>query len=628
MQIQVMEYDGTAIVKVSGRIDTETVSEFQQVLGKINENNQLVIDFADVEYITSAGLRTLLIEQKKHLKSGMTVLNVSDVVYEVLEVTGFLEMLHYTRAAKEAVSLCKMPLKDFLEEKVRENGRATAFVISSGQKRTAYTYEQIDLYSSIIAMDLRKKGVKKGTHVGFAGMNTANWIFAFFAVQKLGAIAFLINFNLNTEEIFGITKVGKITHLCYGELTSVTDKEEMIRTLTTREGSDVCETYCFDNQVDFTGRVGDYRETEFVFSSNIDYDDPAVVIFTSGSTGNPKAVMLSAYNLLSSANVTAQHFRITEKDVYCQVLPMFHLFGLCFGLLGNMLADALIVMPETIKTAMVIEVIEKEKCTELYSIPTLLFAISSSKSFATERVDSIRCIMMGGAGVTVQQMLDLQKSFRNATFCSIYGQSEMAPVTLTPYGDTAEHVAISIGKPVHGVEVKIVDPEIGTECVQGQRGELIAKGKSTMVGYYHIDPADQPFDSEGWLHTGDLAIVDEDGFITLVGRAKEMIKKGGENIAPAEIAEQVSKFPNVSEVKVVGIKDDFYAEVVGVGVVMKNGEKINKDELIAFLSSKLAKYKIPSYVFQYESFPTLANGKVDSVGLKKDMNEKAEKLQK
>lgn len=626
MLVQITEYENTAIAKVSGVINAQNGDQFQSALAGISSEYKLVIDFKDVDYITSMGLRVLLIERKKRSESGMLILNVSEIVYEVLETTGMTDVLDITRAKKEDVDLDKVSIKDLLKEKVSTNGDDIAFVVSDGTNRAEYTYKQIDLYSSIIAMDLRKKGVKKGTHVGLAGTNTANWIFAFFAVQKLGGIAFLINFNLGTDEIHNITKVGKITHLCYGELTAVADKELMVKQLLGKEDPVVREVYCFDDSVDLSTRVSDYCEAEMTFNTYVDYDDEAVVIFTSGSTGNPKAVMLSAYNLLSSAKVTAEHFHVGSSDIYCQVLPMFHLFGLCFGMLGNMIANAKIVIPKNIRTGTIINVIDKERCTELYSIPTLLFAISASGSFEVSRLDTIRCIMMGGAGVTVAQMEDLQSKFRNAAFCSIYGQSEMAPVTLTPYGDTAEHVAVTIGKPVNNVQAKIIDIETGAECENGRRGELVVKGKSTMVGYYHILPEDQPFDDEGWLHTGDLAVKNDDGYITLIGRTKEMIKKGGENIAPAEIAEQVSRFPGVSDVKVVGIKDDFYTETVGVGVVMKNGAQLDKDALIDFLSRRLAKYKVPSYVFRYDAFPTLANGKVDAVTLKKDMNIRAEEL--
>jgi fatty-acyl-CoA synthase len=291
-----------------------------------------------------------------------------------------------------------------------------------------------------------------------------------------------------------------------------------------------------------------------------------------------------------------------------------------------MVKDAPVVIPVNIKTATVINTIATEKCTTLYSIPTLLFAICASKKFAPEYVSSIKCIFIAGAGVAVTQLENLKNSFQNAVFMAAYGQSEMAPITITPFDDTVEHVAKSIGIPAENFEVRIANIETGEECPQGESGELLAKGYNTMVGYYRLDPEDQPFDDDGWLHTGDLAVVDSDGYISLVGRAKEMIKKGGENISPVEVAEMVTQFPDVDDVKVVGIDDDFYTEVVGVGVVMKNGVQIDKDELIQFLSERLAKYKVPTYVFQYDVFPKLANGKVDSVTLKKEMNEKAVQL--
>ncbi len=618
--------ENTATAVVTGRIDVESSVELGNALSSIDKDMNLILDFADVEYITSSGLRVLLVEKKKHAANSMTIINVSDVVADVFVITGFDSVLDYTMAEETAADYLKLSFKDFISTKSRKKNDRVALITTDGtsEGRRTYTYGEIDKYSSIIAMDLEKQGIKKGTHVGLMGANSVNWVFTFFAIQKLGGLAFFVNFNLNEEETESIIEVGDITHLCMGDTPAISDKDAFAEKIINKSDCSVTNVFAFGSDIDFSART---EETPAEFHTYVNNDDAAVVIFTSGSTGKPKAVMLSAYNIIKSANVMTDNSRTTSEDSYCLVLPMFHVFGI-YGLIGNMVKDAPVVIPVNIKTATVINTIATEKCTMLYSIPTLLFAICASKKFASEYVSSIKCIFIAGAGVAVAQLENLKNSFQNAVFMAAYGQSEMAPITITPFDDTVEHVAKSIGVPAENFEVRIANIETGEECPQGESGELLAKGYNTMVGYYRLDPEDQPFDDDGWLHTGDLAVVDSDGYISLVGRAKEMIKKGGENISPVEVAEMVTQFPDVDDVKVVGIDDDFYTEVVGVGVVMKNGVQIDKDELIQFLSERLAKYKVPTYVFQYDSFPKLANGKVDSVTLKKEMNEKAVQLNK
>ncbi len=612
------------VVEIFGRIDTVTAEDLRAELADLPRDRKLILDFANTEYITSAGLRVLLIARKNYPDEMLEINNVSETINDIFTMTGFDQLLPVNVVSHDPSKYITLSLKSFLKKKVEKYGSAPIAVVSDGNYagRQSYTWNDIEVCSQIIADDLRKQGVARGTHVGLMGTNTMNWIYTFFALQKLGAIVFLINFNLNAEETITIAEVGDITHLCYGDLTAVSDTVAFTEEVSA-EGTFIHHTYNFHSGIDFLARKAEYDALVGKFEEYVDGDDAAIVIFTSGTTGKAKAVMLSSYNLLNAAQLTAKHFKVTSEDIYCQILPMFHLFGLAFGLLGSMLTDTLVVIPSNLKTATIIRVIESEKCSLLYSVPTLLLAISLSKAFTPEKADSIRCIMMGGAGVAVPQMIALQEKFRNAVFCSIYGMSEMAPVSLTPYGDSAEHVAKTIGKVVKNIEIKIVKLETGEECKPGESGEILVRGFSSMVGYYKLDPSVQPYDEDGWLHTGDLAVMEEDGYITLVGRAKEMIKKGGENIAPGEIAELVACYPGVADVKVIGVKDDFYTEVVGVAVAMRDGIRINQEELIAYLTPKLARYKLPSYVFQFDAFPTLANGKVDAVGIKKYMNEKA-----
>ena len=203
-----------------------------------------------------------------------------------------------------------------------------------------------------------------------------------------------------------------------------------------------------------------------------------------------------------------------------------------------------------------------------------------------------------------------------------YGLSEMAPVSMTRYDDTVEHVATTVGMPVSNIQIAVVD-EQGMDCEPGVSGEVIVEGYNLMCSYYKVPLEQQAVDDGGWLHTGDLGFFDESGYLHLSGRAKDLIIRGGENIMPSEIAEAISAFPQVADVKVQGVPDDFFGEVVGASVVMKDGTTLDVDALLQFLGERLAKYKIPAYVFQYDAFPLLSNGKVDAIELKRSMNERA-----
>lgn len=643
MLVQLKSSDESTVATISGTIDTNTAQQLQDALKAADPSKKLICDFADVKYITSAGLRTMLIMRKFFPSDKMLLINVSREVNEVFKITGFDGILPVTLAGKNAAKYVSLSLKDFLKKKVAEAG-ANIAVIAGGDSEmalcddmakattpsdgTSYNWIELDKLSQIIARDLWNQGVRKGTHVGLMAGNSVNWISTFFAIQKLGALALLVNFNLKATEVQAISKIGDITHLCYGDIAETINEEEFISIITDSEKSSIRHTYSMGSHIKFRERENEYAALEGYFAEPVDSDDPAVVIFTSGSTGKPKAVLLSAFNLLNSASVFAEGYHIDNTDRVCLVIPLFHIFGLVVSLLGNFINDSIVVIPKNLHTATILNTIRTEKCTQLYSVPTLLLAIANSKSFEPSAVATLRCIIMGGASATASQIVELQKAFPNAFFAATYGLSEMAPVAMTAYNDSDEHVTQTVGKPVKNIEICIMDFEKKTECPRGKSGEIWVKGFNTMVCYYKIALDDQPLDEEGWLHTGDLGVMDEDGYLRLVGRAKELIIRGGENIAASEVAEAISQFPSVKDVKVQGVPDDFYGEVVGASVVMKDHAPLDTHALLAFLSTKLAKYKIPSFIFQYDSLPLLSNGKVDAVGLKKDMNAKAAALRK
>ena len=622
MLTEILSSSGNAVVNVSGRIDTSTAPAFQNDMNALDYDaiERLTLDFNDVLYVSSAGLRVLLILKKRMGDRPFALINVNASVAEILETTGFSQLLDY-RAVNSDTDYSHMSFKEFLAQKVR-TGTAEAVLYSDG---LSYTWSELDKCAQIMAADLHKQGVTKGSHVAISSPNSANWIITFYAIQKLGAIACLVNFNLGAQEVVTLSKVGDITHFCYGAMPQMKDEGEFLSAIKS-DGSLITSVYNIRGSVNFKDRLGEYGNVEGRFEGKVEADDACVMIFTSGSTGTPKGVLLSAYNILNASSAMADIIRLSSQDKACLITPMFHILGLTTGLFANGIADAPMFIPESLKTAELIRVISTEGITAFHSVPTMMLAIVNNPGFSVEKVSSLRATILAGSPVSEAQMVMLREKFPANNFYIAYGLSEMAPVTMTVYGDTEEHITQTIGKPVGGVEIKIWDTDNNCECKPGDTGEIIVQGYNLMSCYYKAELDKQAVDAEGWLHTGDLGHFDAEGYIHFSGRAKELIIRGGENIVPNEIASAISEDEAVADVKVVGVPDNFWGETVAAAVLMKDGHTFDEQAMRAALAGKLAKYKIPAYFIVYDKFPFLPNGKVDAVNLKKDVIEKVSRL--
>ena len=565
--------ENVVTLKVSGRLDTETSSQFREEMKQIPQNaEKLIFDFTDVNYVSSAGLRELLVCRKQYPGDRMTIINVQENVYEVFEMTGFDAIIPVEIAKDHDAAYMTLSFKSFLEKKVQtESGRVVVKTDTD-----SYTWSDIDKCSQLVADDLAKLGVKKGTHVGLISANSINWIITFFAIQKLGAMAMLFNFGLFPHETAKVASIADVTHLCYGEMPAAQDEE------------------AFLNEV-------------------------KNVIFTSGSTGKPKGVILSSYNILNAAVSSRKNQTLNSSDRNCLILPMFHIFGLVAGLFANFLADSLICLPKDIRTDTLLNLIEKERCTIFHSVPTMMIALVNNKSFDPSRCSTLRCTILSGAAATVSQIQMFREKLPNEHFISSYGLSEMAPVSASDYGDTDEHLLYTVGKPFPNIEIKIQDYVTKKECRLREQGEILVQGYNLMMGYYKLSPDDQSIDEDGWLHTGDLGYLTEEGYLCLSGRLKELIIRGGENIMPGEVESVISSLDGVNMVKVFGVPSDFFGEEVGACIKMQEGFAFDEEKIRSELSQKLAKFKIPAYFVEYKDFPLLGSGKIDTVTLKKDI---------
>ncbi len=620
MKIQMENLDvKTARIIVSGRIDATTYQDLQNAVNSVDRSRSAFeFDFRDVEYISSAGLRVLMAAGKKVGAENVRVVNVSGDVSNILHVTGYDRIFRVEVGEEGIQTYISRSFKDVLRVKAEQNP-GVRLVTQAGED---YCWEEIERCAQIVANDLFRLGVRKGDHVGICSANSVNWIITFFAVQKLGAIACLLNFNYNAKEIADVSEVGDITHLCYGEIAAMKDPDEFLSAVTGAENSKIAKTYDIRSGIRLKDRLGEYESVQGLFDVKVESDDACVMIYTSGSTGKPKGVLLSAFNILNASAAMADGIMIEDTDRLCLILPLFHIFGMTAGLFCNALKNASIVIPDNMRTGTILSAIESFGCTLFHSVPTMVLALMNNKEFTPDKVLKLRCTILAGAPATEAQILKMNETFPNTHFVCAYGLSEMAPVSMTRYNDTIAHVAKTVGLPVNNIRFNVINPTTGKSCASGEVGEITVEGYNLMSCYYKASLDLQSVDDEGWLHTGDLGFIDEEGYVHLTGRAKELIIRGGENIMPNEVAEAISQFPGVADVKVQGVPDDFFGEVVGASVLMKDGQKLDTEALMKFLAERLAKYKLPAYVFQCDAFPLLSNGKVDAVRLKKEMNEK------
>lgn len=609
------------VITISGSIDATTSPNLREEIAKIPDDEPMVtLDFTDVEYVSSAGLREILICRQRFNDDRMKIINVSPDVYDVFKITGFHTMIPMEVTYDEVATYVHLSFKDFLKKKVQTTPDATAIVDNRG----AFTWEDIDIYSQIIADGLAAKGVKKGTHVGLCGVNSVNWVLTFYAIQKLGAMAQLLNFNMNASEIARVASIGDITHLCYGQMPEMKDEEAFIKELEAVGSPLEVFISVRNDRQDIRERRAEYKAIKDKYQDVVREDDPCVMIFTSGSTGVPKGVMLSAYNILNAASSSYKDQTLKDTDRTCLILPLFHIFGLVAGLFANAMAGSSLIFPRDIKTDTLIDIIEKEKCTIFHSVPTMLIAMMNNKGFSPERLSTLRCTIISGAAATEAQIKMFKENLPNDHFLASYGLSEMAPVSVTKYDDTEDHLLHTVGKPVENISIRICDLHTGEECPPGVSGEVLVQGFNQMIGYYKVSLDKQSIDTEGWLHTGDIGSIEEDGYLRLSGRLKELIIRGGENIMPGEVEEAVSRLDIIDNVKVIGIPSDFFGEEVGACIKLKAGASFDEDAVKSELSKSLSKFKIPSRFFVYDEFPMLGTGKIDGVSLKADVLKRIE----
>ncbi len=502
-----------------------------------------------------------------------------------------------------------------------------------------YSYYEFNEVCRRVAKGLLKLGVKKGDHVSIWATNVPEWVILSFATAKIGAVLVTINTSYRSAELEYILKQSDSSSLFLVKGFKDTDYMETLYEVVPEvrgsvPGTLLSEKLPYLKRVVYIGdetpsgtinfrdlyemaeRVSDEELAEV--ERRLDIHDVINMQYTSGTTGFPKGVMLTHYNLTNNGFYIGECMKFTEKDRLCIPVPFFHCFGSVLAVMASITHGSTMVPIETFNSLQVLEAIEKERCTAVHGVPTMFIAELEHPDFDKFDLTSLRTGIMAGSVCPIEVMKRAVNDMHMKEITSVYGQTEASPgITQTRTEDSVELRVATVGRALPGAEVKIINIETGATLPPGKQGELCARGYMVMKGYYKMpEETAKVIDAEGWLHTGDLAVMDEHGYCKITGRIKNMIIRGGENIYPKEIEEFLYTHPKVSDVQVYGVPDRKFGEQVMAAIVLKKGTEMTEDEVKEFCRGKIANYKIPKYVKFVESYPMTASGKIQKFKLR------------
>jgi fatty-acyl-CoA synthase len=483
-----------------------------------------------------------------------------------------------------------------------------------------WTYREFVAEVDKLAIGLLEAGIGKGDRVGIWSPNRAEWTFIQYATAKIGAILVNINPAYREHELeFALNQSG-VKMLVSAEKFKTSDYVGMIDNVRSR-----CPqlervlvlgtpewTALFDNSGD--------RDRLSEVQAQLSADDPINIQYTSGTTGFPKGATLSHHNILNNGFFVGERCRYTEQDRVCIPVPFYHCFGMVMGNLACTSHGATMVIPsEGFDPAAALAAVSAERCTSLYGVPTMFIAELALPDFDDYDLSSLRTGIMAGSpcpAEVMKQVID-RMGMTEVTIC--YGMTETSPVsTQTRADDSPERRVSTVGKVGPHLEVKIIDPETGLTVPRNTPGELCTRGYSVMLGYWNQpDKTAEVIDQARWMHTGDLAVMDEEGYVSITGRIKDMVIRGGENIYPREIEEFLYTHPDILDAQVIGVPDERYGEELMAWVRLREGAPpMTAESLREFCTGKLAHYKIPRYVHVVDEFPMTVTGKVRKVEMR------------
>ncbi|NMO23555.1 AMP-binding protein [Pyxidicoccus fallax] len=499
-----------------------------------------------------------------------------------------------------------------LRRTVEQYGDREALVVVSQGYRA--TYRQLWDTTTQVALGLLALGVEKGDRVGIWSPNRYEWVVAQYATARIGAILVNLNPAYRTSELeYALIQSG-VSVLLYSRGFRQTDYRAMVEEVRPRcPGLRVTMVLDDDWQLLLSNGKHVSERTLTDREASLQFDDPINIQYTSGTTGFPKGATLSHHNVLNNGFFIGEALRYGPRDRVCIPVPFYHCFGMVIGNLACTSHGATMVIPgEAFDALAVLQTVQAERCTSLYGVPTMFIAELDHPRFGEFDLTSLRTGVMAGSPCPVEVMKQVQSrmNMREVTIC--YGMTETSPVsTQSALDDPLDKRVSTVGRVHPHLEVKVVDPDTGAVVPRGSPGELCTRGYSVMLGYWENPQATATaVDKAGWMHTGDLATMDEDGYLRIVGRIKDMIIRGGENIYPREVEEFLHTHPGVSEAQVIGVPSKKYGEEVMAWVKTKPGVTLTAEELTKHCTGRISTYKVPRYWKFVDAFPMTVTGKV------------------
>ena len=502
-----------------------------------------------------------------------------------------------------------------------------------------FTYSQFNERVDQLAKGLLYIGVRPEDKVGIWANNVPDWLTFMFATAKIGAILVTINTSYKSSELEYLLQNADIHTLCMVDGFRDSDYVNMMFDLVpelknSQRGNLKSEKFLELKNVIFIGpqkHRGMYNTSELILlgshiddmeleliKENIGCHDVVNMQYTSGTTGFPKGVMLTHHNILNNGFAAGECMKFTHKERLLVCVPLFHCFGCVLALCAVITHGATMVMVENFDPLMVLASVEKEKCTALHGVPTMFIAELNHPMFSMFDLSSLRTGIMAGALCPIETMNQVMQKMNMKDVIIVYGLTETSPgMTATRTHNSPEVRATTVGFEFPNVEVKIVNPETAEDCPVGEQGEICCRGYNLMKGYYKNEEATaKAIDKDGWLHSGDLAMKTPDGFYRITGRIKDMIIRGGENIYPREIENFIYNMPEVEAVEVVGVPSKKYGEQVGAFIKLKADQELSEETVQEFCRGKIARYKIPQFIFFVNEFPMTASGKIQKYKLR------------
>jgi len=513
--------------------------------------------------------------------------------------------------------------------------------VISVHQNVRWNYKKLQSEVNRLALALYAGGLRKGDRIGIWAMNRVEWLVTQYATAKLGAILVNINPSYRIHELKYALNQSGCKFLIYDEPTRHMDYAGMLNELLPNlkyapKGelhSPVVPSLTTLISLDTQGPNGVYLWNEFLLKSEevnpeilnemagkLTFDQAINIQYTSGTTGFPKGATLSHHNILNNGYFVTESLQLTHKDKMIIPVPLYHCFGMVMGNLGCLTHGACVIYPSReFNPETIIKTIEKEKATILYGVPTMFHAIVNHEKIQDYDVKSLRGGIMAGAICPVDLMKKVQKTFDMDDLQIAYGMTETSPVsTQTTSGAPFDKRVSTVGTILPHLEIKIIDPKTGLVVPRGEKGELCTRGYSVMLGYWNDEEKTrQAIDEARWMHTGDLATMDDEGYINIVGRIKDMIIRGGENIYPKEIEAFLRTHPKVDNVSVIGVPDEVYGEVVMAWILPYKNVEIDENELIDYCKNNIAHFKIPKYFKFVNDFPKTVTGKIRKVEMRK-----------